>query len=64
MSGSSHSLIDFNRAGIPLIEIVTEPDMSSPEEAADYGRELQKIVKFIGVSDGAMADGRYVQCSM
>jgi Asp-tRNA(Asn)/Glu-tRNA(Gln) amidotransferase B subunit len=32
--------------------------MRSPEEAADYGRELQKIVKFIGVSDGAMADGR------
>jgi len=57
LAGSTHSLVDFNRAGVPLAEIVSEPDMRTPEEGADYGRELQKILRFIGVSDGNMADG-------
>eukprot|EP01041_Mallomonas_annulata_P011217 gene11217-23444_t len=57
LAGSSHSLVDFNRAGVALIEIVSEPDMRSPEEGADYGRELQNVLRFIGVSDGEMADG-------
>jgi hypothetical protein len=42
-AGSTHSLVDFNRAGIPLAEIVSEPDMRSGNEAAEYGRELQKV---------------------
>lgn len=42
-AGSTHSLVDFNRAGIPLAEIVSEPDMRSGAEAAEYGRELQKV---------------------
>ena len=57
LAGSSHSLVDFNRAGIPLAEIVSEPDMSNSSEAAEYGRELQKILRYIGASDGAMAEG-------
>ena len=44
---------------MPLAEIVSEPDMRSADEAAQYGRELQKLLKFIGASDGAMAEGRY-----
>ena len=43
LSGSTHSLIDFNRAGTPLAEIVSEPDMRAGIEAAEYGRELQRV---------------------
>ena len=45
LSGSTHSLIDFNRAGTPLAEIVSEPDMRAGIEAAEYGRELQRVRK-------------------
>ena len=58
LAGSTHSLVDFNRAGVPLAEIVSDPDMRSPEEAAEYGRELQKLLLSVGVSDGAMSEGR------
>jgi aspartyl-tRNA(Asn)/glutamyl-tRNA(Gln) amidotransferase subunit B len=57
LSGSTHSLVDFNRAGIPLLEIVSEPDLRSGEEAAEYGRELRRIVRYLGISDGNMQEG-------
>ncbi len=57
LAGSSHSLVDYNRAGVPLVEIVSEPDMRSGEEAAAYAQELQRIVRYIGVSDGNMQEG-------
>lgn len=52
------SLVDYNRAGIPLIEIVSEPDMRSAEEAAAYARQLQKIVRYVGASDANMEKGQ------
>ncbi|MFW6296104.1 MAG: Asp-tRNA(Asn)/Glu-tRNA(Gln) amidotransferase subunit GatB [Halothece sp.] len=57
LSGSTHSLVDFNRAGIPLLEIVSEPDIRSGAEAAEYGRELRRIVRYLGISDGNMQEG-------
>lgn len=56
--GSKHSLtkslVDFNRAGSPLMEIVTEPDFRSKEDVLEYLRELQKIMRFVGASDADM----------
>lgn len=52
-----HSYIDFNRSGIPLIEIVTYPDISSPQEAAQYLRDLRNILLYIDVCDGNMEKG-------
>ena len=49
--------VDFNRAGVPLIEIVSEPDMRSPEEARDYARALRRRVAVCGVSDADMEKG-------
>jgi len=51
------SLVDFNRAGVPLIEIVTEPEISSPEEAAEFMRELRQLLRYIGVSSADMEKG-------
>ena len=51
------TLLDYNRAGVPLIEIVTEPDMHTAEEAAAYLTEVRKIVRWIGVCDGNMEEG-------
>ena len=51
------SIVDLNRAGTPLLEIVTEPDLSSPQDVALFGQELQKIVQFLGVSFGQMQMG-------
>ena len=51
--------IDLNRAGTPLLEIVTEPDMRSPLEAVAYARELHKIVTWIGICDGNMQEGSF-----
>ncbi|PTT23406.1 Asp-tRNA(Asn)/Glu-tRNA(Gln) amidotransferase GatCAB subunit B [Acidovorax sp. HMWF029] len=51
--------IDLNRAGTPLLEIVTEPDMSSSEEAVAYAKELHKIVTWIGICDGNMQEGSF-----
>ncbi|MBR8828936.1 MAG: Asp-tRNA(Asn)/Glu-tRNA(Gln) amidotransferase subunit GatB [Gomphosphaeria aponina SAG 52.96 = DSM 107014] len=57
LSGSTHSLVDFNRTGIPLLEIVSEPDIRSGEEAAEYAQELRRIVRYLGISDGNMQEG-------
>jgi aspartyl-tRNA(Asn)/glutamyl-tRNA(Gln) amidotransferase subunit B len=51
--------IDLNRAGTPLLEIVTRPDMSSSEEAVAYAKELHKIVTWIGICDGNMQEGSF-----
>ncbi len=55
--GASHSLIDYNRAGVPLLEIVSEPDIRSSEQAAAYVDELRSTLKAIGVSDVKMEEG-------
>src|SRR5260370_1973453 len=52
-----YSLIDINRAGIPLMEIVREPDMRSPEEARLYMQKLREILVYLGVSSGRMEEG-------
>lgn len=51
------TLVDLNRAGTPLLEIVTEPDINSPREAATLARELQKIVRHIGIAEADMQKG-------
>lgn len=57
LSGSTYSLVDFNRTGVPLVEIVSEPDMRSGKEAAEYAQELRRILRYLGVSDGNMQEG-------
>lgn len=52
-----YSLIDLNRAGVPLLEIVSEPDLRSAEEAAAYLSEVRKIVRYLDVCDGNMEEG-------
>ena len=49
--------IDYNRGGVPLIEIVSEPDISSPEEAREYAEKLQLIMRYVGISDCKMQEG-------
>ncbi len=51
------TLVDFNRAGTPLMEIVSDPDLSSPEEAGEYAREVQKILRYVGASEADMEKG-------
>ncbi len=51
--------IDLNRAGTPLLEIVTEPDMRSAAEAVEYARELHKLVVWLGICDGNMQEGSF-----
>jgi aspartyl-tRNA(Asn)/glutamyl-tRNA(Gln) amidotransferase subunit B len=51
------SLVDWNRAGVPLVEIVSEPDLRSPEEAAAYLMELRRLLRYTGVSDADMEKG-------
>ena len=57
LAGSAYSLVDLNRAGTPLLEIVSEPDMRSPQEARQYVEELRNIVRYIGVCDGNLEEG-------
>ncbi len=54
---TSSSLIDLNRAGVPLLEIVSEPDIRSPAEASAYLRTLRQLVRYLGISDGNMEAG-------
>lgn len=57
LSGSTFSRVDFNRTGVPLVEIVSEPDIRSGQEAAEYAQELRRILRYLGVSDGNMQEG-------
>ena len=59
--GSDYTLIDYNRGGIPLIEIVTEPDIRSPEEARVFLEHLRTILLYTGVSDCKMQEG-WLRC--
>ena len=52
-----YTLVDLNRAGTPLIEIVSEPDMRSSDEAYQYVTEIRKIVRYLGICDGNMEEG-------
>src|ERR687892_690841 len=56
-AGRGYSVVDFNRAGVPLMEIVTEPDIRTPAQARAYGETLRDILRYIGASDGDMETG-------
>ncbi len=53
------SYVDFNRTGVPLIEIVSEPDLRSPEEAGAYLRKLRSLLRYLDISDGNMEEGSF-----
>jgi aspartyl-tRNA(Asn)/glutamyl-tRNA(Gln) amidotransferase subunit B len=55
--GDTYSLVDFNRAGVPLMELVTEPVIHSADQAMMFGRELQLLLQYLGVSDANMEKG-------
>jgi aspartyl-tRNA(Asn)/glutamyl-tRNA(Gln) amidotransferase subunit B len=55
--GKSYSLVDLNRAGVPLLEVVSEPDMHSPEEARAYGEALRDVLRYLHVNSGDMEKG-------
>lgn len=57
LAGETDTLVDFNRAGTPLVEIVSEPDMRSPEEAYAFLTEIKKLVKYLDICDGNMEEG-------
>ncbi|HEY49601.1 MAG TPA: Asp-tRNA(Asn)/Glu-tRNA(Gln) amidotransferase subunit GatB [Dehalococcoidia bacterium] len=58
-TGETYSLVDVNRAGVPLMEIVSEPDLRSPEEARQYLMKLRSILQYLGVSTGNMEEGSF-----
>ena len=59
MGGGTDTLVDFNRGGTPLIEIVSEPDLRSADEAEAYLKKLRDILMFIGVNDGNLEEGSF-----
>ena len=58
-AGETFSLVDVNRSGVPLMEIVSEPDIRSPEEARQYLTALRSILRYIGVTTGSMEEGNF-----
>jgi aspartyl-tRNA(Asn)/glutamyl-tRNA(Gln) amidotransferase subunit B len=58
-TGEGYSLIDVNRSGTPLMEIVSEPDMRTPEEAREYLVRLRQVLRYIGVSEANMEEGNF-----
>jgi aspartyl-tRNA(Asn)/glutamyl-tRNA(Gln) amidotransferase subunit B len=58
-AGGGASLVDLNRAGTPLMEIVSEPDLRTPEEAVEYLKKIRAILRYIGVSDADMEKGNF-----
>src|SRR3990172_7492539 len=56
-AAGNYSFVDLNRAGVPLMEIVSEPDIRGPKEAAEYMRKLRAILRYLGVCDGNMDQG-------
>jgi aspartyl-tRNA(Asn)/glutamyl-tRNA(Gln) amidotransferase subunit B len=56
-AGRGYSVVDFNRAGVPLMEIVTEPDIRSPAQARAYGETLRDVLRYVGASEGDMETG-------
>jgi len=58
-AGESYSLVDVNRSGVPLMEIVSEPDLRSPEEARAFLMELRQILQYLGVCAGNMEEGNF-----
>ena len=58
-AGQAYSLVDVNRAGVPLMEIVSEPDIRSPEESRQYAIKLRQILRYIGVSTADMEEGSF-----
>jgi aspartyl-tRNA(Asn)/glutamyl-tRNA(Gln) amidotransferase subunit B len=54
---ADYSLVDFNRSGVPLMEVVSEPDIRSPDEAAEYLRQIRSILVYLEVCDGNMEEG-------
>ena len=59
MEEAESSLVDYNRCGVPLMEIVSEPDLRTPEEAAEYLRTLRAILVYLDVCDGNMEEGSF-----
>jgi aspartyl-tRNA(Asn)/glutamyl-tRNA(Gln) amidotransferase subunit B len=57
--GESYSLVDVNRSGVPLMEVVTEPDLRSPEEARQFLINLRSTLRYLGVSTGNMEEGSF-----
>jgi aspartyl-tRNA(Asn)/glutamyl-tRNA(Gln) amidotransferase subunit B len=57
LTGAAYSLVDYNRGGVPLAEVVSEPDMSSPAEAREYVMRLRQLARYLDVSDGEMESG-------
>ncbi|MFD2244801.1 Asp-tRNA(Asn)/Glu-tRNA(Gln) amidotransferase subunit GatB [Pontibacter ruber] len=57
LPGETETLVDFNRAGVPLIEIVSEPDIRDSEEAYNYLTEIKRLVKYLDICDGNMEEG-------
>ncbi len=57
LAGSTHSLVDYNRAGVALAEIVSKPDIRTGREAAEYASEIRRIMRYLEVSDGNMQEG-------
>ncbi len=57
VEGADHSLVDMNRSGVPLVEIVSEPDIRFAHEASEYLQKLRSLVRYLGICDGNMEEG-------